>query len=1200
MEKNLFSITSLLNTFFLLLIFSAGGNAQVLQSGSFSQETTFNAEAQINFTPFQVEYTQPVSNFEPDGTQALLYDNGSAFNVAGPPPLSVLQTALGMNSYGLSIANASNFSIADDFTLAADADISSIDFYSYQTGSGGVVTINAVYVRIYDGVPGSGGSVIWGDMTTNILGAASQTGGYRVLDTNTSNTDRPIQIVTANTTGLSLTAGTYWVEFSMGGTSSSGPWAPPITITGSTATGNALQNNGTAFTPAMDTGTNTQQGYPFQIYGDETGGGSFPSPYCEVTGLSIVEAISRVLFADIDNVSDPSSSAPRHEDFTSITAHVDQGSTYSMAVEGNTAGNFTTSVRVYIDWNQDGDFTDADEYYYIGTIVNSTGTDGIQAVADIAVPATALTGNTRMRVIKKFSAADPSPNDGCTGGSSFGQAEDYTINIATGGGPFPSPYCEVTGLSSVEPITRVLFADIDNVSDPSTSAPSHEDFTSVTAHVEQGNTYSMAVEGYTGGNWTNSVRVYIDWNQDGDFTDADEYYYIGTIVNSTGTDGIQAVADIAVPATALTGNTRMRVIKKFSAADPSPNDGCTGGSSFGQAEDYTINVTAGGGGPFPDPYCDVEFPSDVEPISRVVFNTIDNSSDPTVNGSPALEDFTAVTTSIEQGGTYPIAVEGNTNGAFTTYVTVYIDYDQSGTFEESERTNIGTIFNSTGTDGVQATGNINVPSGATEGPTRMRVLKKWGGYVTDPCNTTGYGQAEDYTVTILPGGGGGSDCDTVSPSNGFENGGSFLKNMGRIAANDVIVPAGKDMTLESITFNAFIGVSGSGVNADNVDLFIFADAGGQPGAELHSEIGIVPTSQTVIGSNFGFDVWQVEIDFPDYLLNGDAGSATNYWVGLSLEPTDGSNTFWEDSSAAIVNNYNMAYFDGTVWDMTTWPGMEGVYTFTASCSDIGGGGTDCDTESPSNGFENGGSFLKNMGRIAANDVIVPVNQQMLLQSITFNAFIGVSGSGVNADNVDLFIFADAGGQPGAELHSELGIVPTSQTVIGSNFGFDVWQVEIDFPDYLLTGNTGSATNYWVGLSLEPTDGSNTFWEDSSAAIVNNYNMAYFDGTVWDMTTFAGLEGVYTFHAVCSTLGVSDVTADFDFAYYPNPVREVLNITSQKAVKTVEAFNMTGQKVLSTNKVINGQIDVNALSPGVYVFKAVLEGGQVETFKIIKK
>ena len=289
MEKNLFSITSLLNTFFLLLIFSAGGNAQVLQSGSFSQETTFNAEAQINFTPFQVEYTQPVSNFEPDGTQALLYDNGSAFNVAGPPPLSVLQTALGMNSYGLSIANASNFSIADDFTLAADADISSIDFYSYQTGSGGVVTINAVYVRIYDGVPGSGGSVIWGDMTTNILGAASQTGGYRVLDTNTSNTDRPIQIVTANTTGLSLTAGTYWVEFSMGGTSSSGPWAPPITITGSTATGNALQNNGTAFTPAMDTGTNTQQGYPFQIYGDETGGGSFPSPYSKISANSIVK-----------------------------------------------------------------------------------------------------------------------------------------------------------------------------------------------------------------------------------------------------------------------------------------------------------------------------------------------------------------------------------------------------------------------------------------------------------------------------------------------------------------------------------------------------------------------------------------------------------------------------------------------------------------------------------------------------------------------------------------------------------------------------------------------------------------------------------------------------------------------------------------------------------------------------------------------
>src|SRR5690606_26838582 len=99
---------------------------------------------------------------------------------------------------------------------------------------------------------------------------------------------------------------------------------------------------------------------------------------------------------------------------------------------------FVTSVRAYIDWNQDGDFADPDEYYFIGIIENSTGTDGIQAIADIDVPAGALEGNTRMRVTKKFLAGDPSPNDGCTGGSSFGQAEDYTINVTAGGPPPPA------------------------------------------------------------------------------------------------------------------------------------------------------------------------------------------------------------------------------------------------------------------------------------------------------------------------------------------------------------------------------------------------------------------------------------------------------------------------------------------------------------------------------------------------------------------------------------------------------------------------------------------------------------------------------------------------------------------------------------------------------------------------------------------
>ncbi|MEJ5207339.1 GEVED domain-containing protein [Denitratimonas sp. CY0512] len=152
--------------------------------------------------------------------------------------------------------------------------------------------------------------------------------------------------------------------------------------------------------------------------------------------------------------------------------------------------------------------------------------------------------------------------------------------------------------------------------------------------------------------------------------------------------------------------------------------------------------------PFPAPYCNVTFPSDVEPISRVVFSGIDNESDPAVGGSPALEDFRAVTGGdVSLGGVYSIAVEGNTGGNFTTRIRAYIDWNRDGVFDASEGYVLTDLVGSTGTDGKQSTGEITVPEGALLGETRMRVIKKFSS-VPEPCNTAGYGQAEDYTIVI--------------------------------------------------------------------------------------------------------------------------------------------------------------------------------------------------------------------------------------------------------------------------------------------------------------------------------------------------------------------------------------------------------------------------------------------------------------------
>lgn len=201
---------------------------------------------------------------------------------------------------------------------------------------------------------------------------------------------------------------------------------------------------------------------------------------------------------------------------------------------------------------------------------------------------------------------------------------------------------------------------------------------------------------------------------------------------------------------------------------------------------------------FPEPYCDVDFPSDVEPISRVLFTGIDNASDAALGGSPALENFLAVTGGeVMQGFTYPAAVEGNTGGSYTNKVTVYIDWNQNGVFTDAGETyNLTDLVGSTGTDSQQAIGDIEVPLDAMPGETRMRVMKKFS-TVAPPCNTSGFGQAEDYTLTVnaLP-------EYTVTPS---------------VGTGDGTISPDTAQTVNQGSSATFTLVAGAGHVIDNVD-----------------------------------------------------------------------------------------------------------------------------------------------------------------------------------------------------------------------------------------------------------------------------------------------------------------------------------------------------------------------------------------------
>lgn len=166
------------------------------------------------------------------------------------------------------------------------------------------------------------------------------------------------------------------------------------------------------------------------------------------------------------------------------------------------------------------------------------------------------------------------------------------------------------------------------------------------------------------------------------------------------------------------------------------------------------------------PYCGpLIYSSGVEPITSVVFGGMTNTSAAAIGGT-AHESFVNKIANVNREGSFPIKLQGNTDGAsFTTKFIVFIDWNQDGDFLDAGETYFDTaattiqVVGSTGVDGKEAIGNIVVPADALLGNTRMRIKKNFGSttFYPNPCSSggtlaagtnTGYGQAEDYTVNV--------------------------------------------------------------------------------------------------------------------------------------------------------------------------------------------------------------------------------------------------------------------------------------------------------------------------------------------------------------------------------------------------------------------------------------------------------------------
>jgi hypothetical protein len=71
--------------------------------------------------------------------------------------------------------------------------------------------------------------------------------------------------------------------------------------------------------------------------------------------------------------------------------------------------------------------------------------------------------------------------------------------------------------------------------------------------------------------------------------------------------------------------------------------------------------------------------------------------------------------------------------------------------------------------------------------------------------------------------------------------------------------------------------------------------------------------------------------------------------------------------------------------------------------------------------------------------------------------------------------------------------------------------------------------------------------------------------------------------------------------YPNPVKNLLNISTSSAGNDITLFNSNGEQVMMIKAAgVNSQLDVSKLASGLYLVKISKEGKLISQLKVIKQ
>lgn len=540
--------------------------------------------------------------------------------------------------------------------------------------------------------------------------------------------------------------------------------------------------------------------------------------------------------------------------------------------------------------------------------------------------------------------------------------------------------------------------------------------------------------------------------------------------------------------------------------------------------------------------------SDGDLITNVTFGTINNTTSCSTDG---YGDYTAMQTEVVPGNTYPLSVAVG-DGWFER-VSLFIDYNNNDTFDADEF--IGEVGEGSSTGGT-LTRDVTIPADLAPGSYRMRVMVIATGsqnpVMENACvdNEGGaldgnYGESEDYTLVVAATG-----CLTAP--NGQYPTATFTPNCNGAAQN--------------ITAVAWTGE--------------------------YSKVNLQAGVQYTFGvSNQAYYI-TISDENGTEVLAGGTGSVT------FTPATAGVYRFYSHLDADCGSS-NVAHARTIMCGTPPPPPVEPEYGCEAQTYNAG-------EPSLANNTANGTAPVV---YAVANDFFVPANTNVFTFNTLKAHMVPLQGQAdLTGSTYDIVIMEDNNKAPGTVLHTLSGISATSVTSLPDTFaGYATFEVTFDMGGYELNGDLTEAKRYWVSIHTNSAANSGVFWigYNHTPTFNTQYNFISQDGGA----TFAPItstdvpntnfDSFMTVDATCTQLGINEVN-NKKVSFYPNPVKDILTVTSKQKIETVHVYNVAGQKMNISSKLNNNQIDMSKLAPGVYIISTITADGQNESFKVIKK